>query len=76
MSLCDNVGKFNKARADTGDNIVHVLFMLGNKVYKHTLTEYVTIIAFPLQQCLHECSTMLSYMYIVCLVDHYFQPGV
>ena len=30
--------------------------------------EYVTFIAFPLQQCLHEDASMLRYTYIACLV--------
>jgi len=33
-----------------------------------TLTEYVIIIAFPLQQWLHERNLMLSYTHIACLV--------
>jgi len=30
---------------------------------KNTLTEYVIIIAFPLQQWLDECASVLSYTY-------------
>jgi len=33
-----------------------------------THTEYKIITAFPLQQWLHECASMLRYTYIVCLV--------
>jgi len=36
--------------------------------YKNTHTEYVTLIAIPLQQCLQERDSMLRYSYIVCLV--------
>jgi hypothetical protein len=34
----------------------------------NTQSEYVILIAFPLQQLLHERSSMLRYTYIVCLV--------
>jgi hypothetical protein len=34
------------------------------KVYKHTLSEYVILIAFPLQKWLHERASMLRYTYI------------
>jgi len=33
-----------------------------------THTEYVTYIAFPLQQWLHERASLLRYTYIACLV--------
>jgi hypothetical protein len=33
-----------------------------------TRSEYVTIIAFPLQQWLHEHASMLRYTYVTCLV--------
>jgi hypothetical protein len=32
----------------------------------NTHTEYVTLTAFPLQQWLHERTSMLRYMYIAC----------
>jgi len=34
----------------------------------NTRSEYVTFVAFPLQQWLHECGSILHYMYIACLV--------
>jgi hypothetical protein len=34
----------------------------------NTLSEYVLLIAFPLQQWLHECASMLHYTYVACLV--------
>ena len=34
----------------------------------NTHSEYVTFIAFPLQQLLHELPSMLRYTYIACLV--------
>ena len=35
---------------------------------KSTHSKYVVLIAFPLQHWLHECASILQYMYIVCLV--------
>ena len=35
--------------------MTHAHCMLDDRGYKHTLVEYVIIIAFPLQQLLHEC---------------------
>ena len=35
-----------------------------------TRSEYVIIISSPLQQWLHECASMLRYMYIACLVSN------
>jgi hypothetical protein len=37
---------------------------------KNTESEYVIIIAFPLEQWLHERSSVLCYTYIACLVKH------
>ena len=34
----------------------------------NTHSEYVILIDFPLQQRMHERSSMLRYMYIVCIV--------
>ena len=34
----------------------------------NTLSEYVILIAFPLEQWLHERASLLRYMYIACLV--------
>jgi len=50
------------------DNVVHAHFTLGNEGYKHTLSEYVIVIAFLLKQWLHERATLLRYAYIACLV--------
>ena len=35
----------------------------------NTHSEYVVLIAFPLQQRLHERNSMLGYTYIACLVN-------
>ena len=34
---------------ETDDNMVCVHFTLGTQGYKHTLSEYVILIAFPMQ---------------------------
>jgi len=39
----------------------------------NTQTQYVLLIAFPLQHWLHERSSMLSYAYIACLVSNFDQ---
>jgi len=36
----------------------------------NTRREYVTPIADPLQQRLHECASMLRFMYFACLAKH------
>jgi hypothetical protein len=36
----------------------------------HTHSEYVTLFAFPQQQWLHKCASMLHYSHIACLVNH------
>jgi len=36
-----------------------------------TLSEYVILIAFPLQKWLHESASILRYIYIACLVLHW-----
>ena len=42
--------KYGRARQVTDDNMTQVHCMLDTKGYKHTLSEYVIFIAFPLQQ--------------------------
>ena len=53
--------------------MAHALCMLDNLGYTHTHThthsEYVMLIAFPLQQWRHERASILRYMYIACLVN-------
>jgi len=49
--------------------MAHAHCMLDNQGYKHTLAEYVIIIAFPLQQRLHERASVLRYTYTACLVN-------
>jgi len=41
----------------------------------NTHSKYVTLIAFPLQQWLHELASLLRYTYIACLVSNFTQIG-
>jgi len=45
---------------------VHVACWIPKATYRHS--DYVILIAFPLQHRLHERSSMLRYTYIACLV--------
>jgi len=45
---------------------VRIACWIPKATYRHP--EYVILIAFPLQQWLHERASMLRYMYIACLV--------
>jgi hypothetical protein len=38
----------------------------------NTHSEYVILIAYPLQQWLHESTSMLRYTYIVCIVKYLY----
>jgi hypothetical protein len=40
---------------------------------KHTYSQYVIIIAFPLQQWLHERTSVLRYTYTASAVDYNFK---
>jgi len=40
----------------------------------NTHSEYVILMAVPLKQWLHECSSLLRYMYIACLGIHSEAP--
>jgi len=63
-------GKSVTAGQDTDDNMARARYMLDNKGFKHTHTKYVTLIALPLQQRLHELAPVLRYTYStvsVCL---------
>jgi hypothetical protein len=52
----------------TDDNVAHAHCMPDTKGYKHI--QYVVLIAFALQQWLHEHAVMLRYTYIACLLFH------
>jgi hypothetical protein len=49
--------------------------MLDTSGYKYTHSGCVILIAFPLQQWLHERASVLHYMYIARLVDMWIGPG-
>ena len=61
--------KYNKARQATDDNKVR-LMRIACWIPKaiDTYSEYVILIAFPLQQWLHERAIVSRYTYIACLV--------
>ena len=62
--------KYCRAGEVTNDNITQRI-RISCWTPKATITysEYVILIAFPLQQWLHERSSVLRYTYIVC-VEH------
>jgi hypothetical protein len=59
------VEKYCAAGQTTGDNMVHMLCMLDSQK-TNTHSEYVTLIAFPRQQWLHESVSILR-SYAHCL---------
>jgi len=60
--LCDNVEKFCRAGHTTGDNIVWcVRFACQIPKATDIHSEYVILIAFPPQQWLHKCASILRY---------------
>jgi len=59
------VEKYPRAGQATDDITAHAHFMLGPRATK-TQTGCVLLIAFPLQQWLHERASMVRYTYIVC----------
>jgi hypothetical protein len=52
----------------TEDNMAHVHCMLGNQGYEYTHSVCVILIAFSLQQWLHERASRLRFMYVASLV--------
>ena len=58
--------KFCTAGQATDDSIAHARYTLDNSGYRHS--EYVILIAFPLQQWLRERASMLRLHYVACLV--------
>jgi hypothetical protein len=65
--LWDNVETCGRAGQVTDDNMAHANWMLDTEGYKPTLRICNTI-GFPLQQWVHESTSILRYTYIVCLV--------
>jgi len=61
--LYDNVEKYWRARQATW--LWHMRITCWTPKSTYPPLEYVILIALPLQQCLHECTSMLHSMYIV-----------
>jgi hypothetical protein len=64
------MGEYCRTGQATNGNMAHAHCMLDIYGYKYarTHTGCVILIAFPLQQWLHEQASMLRYTYIGCLV--------
>jgi len=60
------VEKYCRAREATDDNVADIAFCVLNA------SEYVILIAFLLQQWLHECVSVLCYAYIGCVIAHIY----
>ena len=65
--LWDNVGKYCRAGQATDNNVALSVPCWIPKA-TNTHSEYVILIAFPLQACLQEGACILRYAYIACLV--------
>jgi hypothetical protein len=68
--LLDNVEKFSTAGQAIDDNAAHAHCVLD--AYGYIYSEYVTLIAFPLQHGLHEHASVVRYTYVACLVCRTF----
>jgi len=67
--LWDNVEKYGRAIKATDDNIIwHMHFERWITKATNTHSENVIFIAFPQQQWLHECASVLRYTYIAYLI--------
>ena len=67
--LCDNVEEYGTTRQGTDSNIIRRMrigCLVTTAVTRHT--QYVILIAFPLQQWLYERVSLLRYTYIAGLV--------
>jgi hypothetical protein len=60
--------KYYRVGQATDAITLHASCMLDTEGYNHTISGYVILLAFPLQQWLHERASILLYKYIVCLV--------
>ena len=61
--------KYGRAGQATDDNIIqHMRITCWITKTKNTHSEYVTRIAFPRQQCLGECTSVLRHTYTACLL--------
>ena len=61
--------KYCTARQAT-ENMAHAHCMLSVPKATNTNSEYVILIAFPLQQLLQERASILRYTYMACLVSN------
>jgi hypothetical protein len=67
--LWSNVEKYGGARHATDDNIIKLMhFACWTTKTTNSHSEYVILIAFPLQKWLHKCTSMLRYTHIAYLV--------
>ena len=66
--LWNNVEKYCTAWQATYDNMAQARCMLDTQDYKYTHTGCVILTAFPLQQWLHERTSLLRNMYIARLL--------
>ena len=66
--------KYGRSREATDDNVIRPL-RFACLITKATdiNSEYVMLIAFPLQHQLHKHTSLLGYMYIACLVMYYLE---
>jgi hypothetical protein len=65
----DNVEKYRTAQRATDANIMRrMCFACWITKFTDTHSEYVMLIAFPLQQWLHERTSVFRYIYFACLV--------
>ena len=68
--LCGNVENVEKTRPQMTIWCMHFACWVTKAIDAHS--EYVILIAFPLQPWLHECASVFCYMYIACLVLLYY----
>jgi len=54
----------------TDDNIRRIRFACFRTTATGTYSEYVILLAFPLQQWLHKRVAILRYAYVVCFLAH------
>jgi len=64
----DSVEIYFRASQATDENTAHAHCTLDNKGYTHTHSQFVTLIAFPLQRWVQEPALILRHKYIDCLV--------
>ena len=60
--------KYCRAEQATDYNMAYAHCVLDTKGYRHTLRLCRTLIAFQLQQWLHDLASVLQYTYIACHV--------